>query len=295
MNSFRLGTIGLMVEHWGIAAAEGFLHEFQGWLVFMVSAGLMMGEVAVLTRIGSEAGDLRQLFGVEFPAPSPKGAVARQRRLPRSFLVACGLLVAVAAISWLAPRPAEIRPSRSSFIDFPMQLGALRGKPETMDGIYIDALRFDDYLLADYVPSEGGAPVNVYMAYYNSQRKGEAVHSPRACLPGGGWQLSEFDQRSIEGVTVGGRPLRVNRTIIAMGDRRQLVYYWFQQRGRIVTNEFAVKWYLFWDALTLHRTDGALIRLIIELPRGSSVDAGDRRLVDVAQRIAPLLPRFVPN
>jgi exosortase D (VPLPA-CTERM-specific) len=295
MNSFRIGTIGLMVEHWGIAAAEGFLHEFQGWLVFMVSAGLMMGEVAVLTRIGSEAGDLRQLFGVEFPAPSPKGAVARQRRLPRSFLVACGLLVAVAAISWLAPRPAEIRPSRSSFIDFPMQLGALRGKPETMDGIYIDALRFDDYLLADYVPSEGGAPVNVYMAYYNSQRKGEAVHSPRACLPGGGWQLSEFDQRSIEGVTVGGRPLRVNRTIIAMGDRRQLVYYWFQQRGRIVTNEFAVKWYLFWDALTLHRTDGALIRLIIELPRGSSVDAGDRRLVDVAQRIAPLLPRFVPN
>jgi exosortase D (VPLPA-CTERM-specific) len=295
MNSFRIGTIGLMVEHWGIAAAEGFLHEFQGWLVFMVSAGLMLGEVAVLTRIGGEPGTLRQRFGVEFPAPSPKGAVARERRLPRSFLVACTLLVAFAAISRVAPRPAEFWPSRSSFIDFPMQLGSWRGQREAMDGVYIDALKLDDYLLADYVPSDGGVPVNVYMAYYNSQRKGEAVHSPRSCLPGGGWQFRNFDQRTLGNVDIDGVPLRVNRAVIELGSQRQLVYYWFQQRGRVITNEFIVKWFLLWDSLTRHRTDGALIRLVVPLSSASGETDADRRLTDLAARIAPSLSHYVPD
>src|SRR5271170_6763764 len=72
MNSLRVGTIGLMVEHWGIGMAEGFLHEFQGWMVFMVSLALMLGEIAALNAIGRESGTWRQLFGVEFPAATPK-------------------------------------------------------------------------------------------------------------------------------------------------------------------------------------------------------------------------------
>jgi EpsI family protein len=121
------------------------------------------------------------------------------------------------------------------------------------------------------------------------------VHSPRACLPGGGWQLSDFNQRTVTEVTIGSRPLRVNRTLITLGDQRQLVYYWFEQRGRIITNEFVVKWYLFWDALTRHRTDGALVRLITVLPPGGSEADADRRLVDVAKHIAPILTRYIPD
>jgi EpsI family protein len=114
-------------------------------------------------------------------------------------------------------------------------------------------------------------------------------------LPGGGWQLRDFDQRTLNLVQINGRPLRVNRSLIELGDQRQLVYYWFEQRGRVITNEFAVKWYLFWDALTRHRTDGALVRLITALPPGRDVADADRDLVDVAGRVAPLLPRYVPD
>lgn len=294
MNSFRIGTIGLMVERWGIATAEGFLHEFQGWLVFMASAALMLGEIAVLNFVGREKGTWRQLFGVEFPASPPAGAAKLTRRIPRPFFLACALLVVFALFTSLVPRPAEVAPSRSSFIDFPMQLGAFKGRRATLEGFYLDALKLDDYLLADFNDGSG-QDVNLYMAYYASQRKGEAVHSPRACLPGGGWQLSEFDQRTIPDVRIGGQALRVNRTVIAMGDRRQLVYYWFQQRGRVITNEFAVKWYIFIDALTRHRTDGALVRLIAEVPRGSSEADADHRLAQVAQQLAPQLNRFVPD
>jgi exosortase D (VPLPA-CTERM-specific) len=294
MNSFRIGTIGVMVEHWGIGMAEGFLHEFQGWAVFMASAALMLGEIAVLNRIGRETGTWRELFGVEFPGSTPKGAVRRQRGISHAFVAACALLAGVAAISGLSPQRAEIFPPRASFMDFPMVLGPWTGRRESMEGDYIDALKLDDYLLADYADG-GGNKVNLYMAYYNSQRKGEAVHSPRACLPGGGWQLSAFDQRTLAGVTVDSRPLRVNRTLISLGDQRQLVYYWFEQRGRVITNEFAVKWYLFWDALTRHRTDGALIRLVAPMPPGSSETNADRRLADIVVRIAPVLSRYIPD
>ena len=87
----------------------------------------------------------------------------------------------------------------------------------------------------------------------------------------------------------------MNRTVIELGNQRQLVYYWFQQRGRIIDNELAVRWYLFWDAVTRHRTDGALVRLITPLPNAAGEADADRRLTDFAARIAPDLPRYVPQ
>ncbi len=294
MNSIRVGTIGIMVEHWGIEMAEGFLHEFQGWMVFMVSTAIMIGEIVVLTRIGRDTGSWRQIFGVEFPAPTPRGVLIRKRTIPPSFITACALLVVFICVMQILPRPAEIYPKRASFADFPMTLDAWTGRRESMEGVYLETLRLDDYLLANY-SDHGGPSVNLYIAYYDSQRKGEAVHSPRSCLPGGGWQLRDFNQRTLSGIKINGQPLHVNRTLIELGDQRQLVYYWFEQRGRVITNEFVVKWYLFWDALTRHRTDGALVRLITVVPRGGDESSADRRLVDLATVIAPTLPRYVPD
>jgi exosortase D (VPLPA-CTERM-specific) len=294
MNSFRVGTIGVMVEHWGIGMAEGFLHEFQGWAVFMVCTALLLAEIAVLNRVGHESGSWRQLFGIEFPAPTPRGAVLRRRAVPRAFMAASSVLLAFVIVGIVLPRPVELIPGRTNFSAFPLHLPGWDARRGSMEGIYLDTLKLDDYLLADYA-NGAGRSIDLYMAYYNSQRKGEAVHSPRSCMPGGGWQLRDFGQRRLPTVTVNGQALRVNRTLIELGNQRQLVYYWFQQRGRVVTNEFAVKWYLFWDALTLHRTDGALVRIITALPAGSSEGEADRRLTEFASLIAPQLPRFIPN
>jgi exosortase D (VPLPA-CTERM-specific) len=294
MNSGRIGTIGFMVEHWGIGMAEGFLHEFQGWMVFMLSAGLLLGEMALLNRIGHENGHWRELFGVEFPAPTPKGAALRPRPLPRTFIAATAFLVAFVVLALVLPRPTEIIPGRASFVEFPLRLPGWTGQSETLESIYVNQLKLDDYLLADYVDGSS-RHINLYMAYYNSQRKGEAVHSPRSCLPGGGWQMREFDQRELPAVRIGGEALRVNRTLIELAGQRELVYYWFQQRGRVIDNEFAVKWYLFWDAVTRHRTDGALVRIIGNVPVGGDVSAVDREITDFAALIVPQLPRFAPN
>jgi exosortase D (VPLPA-CTERM-specific) len=274
--------------------AEGFLHEFQGWAVFMVSAAIMLGEMALLNAIGKETGTWRQLFGIEFPAPSPTGAVIRRRKIPVSFMAASAVLLGFIVVSMAVPRPAEIVPVRTPFVEFPMRIADWQGRRDSLDAIFSDQLKHDDYLLANYA-DPAGAALNFYASWYNSQRKGEAVHSPLACLPGGGWQMHDFGQRELPDVAIGGRPLRVNRTVIELGNQRQLVYYWFQQRGRIIDNEFAVRWYLFWDAVTRHRTDGALVRLITPLPNTASEADADRRLTQFAARIAPILPRYVPE
>src|SRR6185437_2514678 len=120
------------------------------------------------------------------------------------------------------------------------------------------------------------------------------AHSPRVCLPGGGWEIEEFGQRTLPGITAGGQELRTNRAVMAFGNNKQLVYYWFQQRGRIITNEYLVKWYLFWDALTRNRSDGAMIRLITPIPAGATARA-DAELQQFARVLAPRLDRYLPD
>jgi EpsI family protein len=88
--------------------------------------------------------------------------------------------------------------------------------------------------------------------------------------------------------------LRANRVVIELGGRRQLVYYWFQQRGRVMTNEYLVKWNLFLDGLMRNRSDGALVRVIMPIPDGSSVDAADREVVEFIRGAVPLLDPYVP-
>jgi EpsI family protein len=133
------------------------------------------------------------------------------------------------------------------------------------------------------------------VAYYASQRKGESAHSPRSCIPGAGWQITSLTQRNIEEATVGGQPLKVNRAVIQKGESKQLVYYWFLQRGRVITNEYLVKWYLFWDALTKNRTDGGLIRLMTEVQRGEAIEEADRKLGAFAIAISPRLSSYIPE
>ena len=200
----------------------------------------------------------------------------------------------MAVVAQALPQRTEIIPERARLLFFPDDIGAWRGQRGQLEQIYVDALKFDDYLLANYV-DERGDLVNLYVAYYASQRKGASVHSPKSCLPGGGWRILEFSQREISGPGIGDRPLPVNRSLIQMGDERQLVYYWFQQRGRLMTNEYLVKWFLFWDALTRQRTDGALVRVTAPVPLGSDGTAEDARLTDFINVIARPLERFIPD
>ena len=189
---------------------------------------------------------------------------------------------------------ADHIPAREEFSRFPDKIGPWVGKTETIDDQFIGFLKFDDYLLSTY-QGVAKTPVNFYAAYYGSQRKGDSAHSPRSCIPGGGWKIADIRDMVVEGVSVGGVPLKVNRVLIEKGEQRQLVYYWFQQRGRVITDEFLVKWYLLWDGVMLNRTDGAMIRLVTSAQNAEEVNAADRRLQEFASTVVPLLEPYIPG
>ncbi len=296
LNSVRVASIGIMVNRWGIEMAEGFLHEFQGWAVFMVSFALMVLLMIGLSKIGADARPWREVFGLGFPAPTPKGVPRVARPVPASLIAACVVLMAGAAVSLRLPHRTEATPDRASFVEFPAVIGAYSGRRDSLEEIYLDQLKLDDYLLANYRGTSSTAPpVNLYVAWYDSQQAGRSVHSPRACLPGGGWQIQALSQVEVPGIAVNGQPLRVNRALIALGANRQLVYYWFQQRGRVITNEYLVKWYLFWDSLTRRRTDGALVRLTVPLAEGEAPEQADRQRADFAREAMPRLRAHLPD
>ncbi len=294
MNSFRIGAIGVMVEYWGQEMAEGFLHDFEGWVIFMSCIAILIGEMWLLAKIGKDKLPLREAFGLDFPEPTPDDAEIRYRKIPMQFYVSLGLLVAVALSVIALPDREEIIPDRKQFTEFPLEFEGWAGKAGYLEQIYIDTLKFTDYAMIDYVGEDGGL-VNFYSAYYGSQKKGASAHSPRSCIPGGGWRITSLTTHPVQGVKIGNVPMMVNRLVIEKAETKQLVYYWFQQRGRIITNEYLMKWYLFWDAMTKSRTDGALMRLTTVLKPGQDISIADRRLESFSKEIAPITPEYVAD
>lgn len=295
LNSFRIGMIGVLVEYWGPYMAQGFLHDFEGWAVFMACTGILVLEMWGLARLGGERRSLRQVFGLDFPEPTPEGAQLHYRPLGHAYWTVAVVVAALVITFFILPsKRTEATVARKEFSEFPMVIGGWSGKAEAMDRIYLDALRLDDYLTANYENSLRQV-VNLYFAYYKSQSTETSIHSPRVCMPGGGWVINRFSQRIVDGVRVGARPLAVNRAEIQLGDNKQLVYYWFQMQGRAITNEYLLKWFVFWDALTRNRTDAALVRITTPLNAGESYGDADARLVDFVKKMNPLMGDYVPD
>ncbi len=293
MNSFRIGIIGVLVENFGQGAAEGFIHDFEGWAIFMVCMVLLVLEMRLLAWLGPEKKSLGDVFSIEYPAPVPSHARILDRKISTSAWVGGGLLLAATILPGLLATPIQQAPSRQDFATFPLEIGPWQGQREIMDLASQKVLELDDYLLADYRNRITGEIINYYVAYYASQSKGRSIHSPRSCLPGGGWVVTDLSKKVLPIGNSGSAD--VSRVFIQQGDVKQLVYFWTQQRGRILNNEFIIKWYLFWDALTQHRTDGGLIRIVTLLKPSETVDDADKRLSDFAKRVAPINLNYIPD
>ena len=298
INSLRIGLIGVTVEYWGPAMAEGLLHDFEGWFMFMLCILLLIAEMSLLARIGARPTSLRAVFGLEYPDPVASGTPINYHRFPTPLLAAGLLLAALALTTLLMPPREQIKPDREPFSQFPMHLsGGWTGRTDHLDSDVLATLQLDDYLLANYA-REGEPWINLYSAYYASQSSGVSSHSPRTCIPGGGWKVTQIEETPVTWVSGAGQPavtMTVNRTVIQKGEQRQLVYYWFNQRGRVLTNEVAVKWYILQDSIARKRSDGALLRLVTLVPPGEDIAAADRRLTAFLGTVAPLLKSHVPE
>ena len=291
MNSLRIGLVGVMVDHFGPQDADGFLHMFEGWIIFIACALVLVAEMYVLARFVSG----KNFFDVFYPPKLPAGpahlaAPAGRIRMP---LLACFLLLSATAVAgaFVSARQ-EIVPERKVFVSFPDSLGEWRGRQSSLDPQTEHFLGLTDYILSDYVKRDGRS-VNLYVAYYANQRTGVSPHSPAVCIPGNGWIITDL-QRTHYASPDRSVSLPLNRVVIARGSDKQLVYYWFEQRGLKIANEYWSKLLLLRDALIENRTDGALVRLTTPIFAGETEAEADSRLQEFTRIAVPALAPYLP-
>lgn len=295
INSFRIAMTALLVNSFGTQMAEGFLHEFEGWAIFLIGALLLLIEIFALqgfrwSKVNIESILDRQPVG-QYNAKSLKSA----RPLLLAVLVCAGAVGASTSIvSALSSAP---NPVRESFVEFPRKIGPWTGHAQVLEQDVEDVLKATDYYNGDFVEEHGGPGVNLFVAYYESLAKSAAIHSPRVCLPGAGWEFADFQERNFSEI-VPGSVGTFNYVVVQKGEIRMLMYYWYQQRERHTANEFGMKYYLLVDNLFKSRKDGALVRLMTPISAADSQKgeaAADARLHAFAQVMLSRMPSYLPQ
>jgi EpsI family protein len=181
-------------------------------------------------------------------------------------------------------------PLRAPLARLPLTLDDWRWRRDLpLDEGTLNVLKADDYVSRSY--SNGRSTADLFIGYYASQRQGDTMHSPMNCLPAAGWQPMSIGRVQIP--VERAAPVNANRSVIQRGLDKQLVLYWYQSHGRTVASDYASKAYLVIDALRLHRSDAALVRVIT--PIGSQEMAADRAAADFVRVLRPRLDGHLPH
>ncbi len=199
------------------------------------------------------------------------------------------------------------------FAEFPLTLAdQWRGRELGMEERILNVLKLSDYMMRVYVPyaAQGGMesdlndgqnvrvkptianPVWLYVGFYQSQRTGSTYHSPKNCLPGAGWQFIDsdlIDLRISENVNI-----TINKVLIQKGLEKQVILYWYHDRGRVIASEYWAKGYLVWDAMTKNRSDGSLVRISVPV-RNITVDQAFDHGVKFLRDMWPTLLKHMPD
>ena len=288
MNIVRIAVTGLLVESYGVAAAQGFFHYFEGWAVYCLCLALLFLEMKALCYAGPGERSLLRRLDLNLPKMTRQSSIGLRGSALPGFLVAALCVAAILAEIAIGARGNAL-PPRTEFAWFPRQIGAWQGADMSVDTDALAALNATDHLSVNF--TRGPDVVNVWSAYYDSQYSGNAAHSPLVCIPGGGWQVEDGGIAEIP--LSNGTSVRASRLIITQGSDKQLVYFWFVEGGRHETNEYVAKLRLFENAILDNRRDGALVRFITPVS-GGDLGHADTTLKAFVAEAAPLLPEYVP-
>lgn len=211
------------------------------------------------------------------------------------------LLLAAGALLVAGARRQDVATLQRSLGEVPFHFAGFSAERRAIDEGEQRVAGMSDYAYRVYrADDDSTRAFSVYVGYYDSQVTGRTIHSPRNCLPGAGWQVVESGTQSLQ---VAGAGVTVNRYILANGPMQALVYYWYQGRGRVAWNEYAVKWDLLRDAATRGRTEEALVRILVPIApsRESSASEWRARLaradtlaMQAAEGLVPMVEQVLP-
>lgn len=295
MNSFRIGMIGVLVNSYGIGHAEGFLHFFEGWVIFGACIGILFLTAIALQRLTPNPMPLSETIDLD-----TAGFGAQMSRItalaPARGLVGAALMTLVIGAAFvLTPERPVQTVARESFSSFSRDLGAWTGTMQSLEPDVERVLGATDYINATYMAAGERSYVNLFSAWYEKQTEGSGIHSPEVCLPVGGWEIFSLEQHMVSMPDTIYGTFPVNRAVIQKGLSKQLVYYWFEQRGKRQTNDYIAKVGVVWDSLTMGRSDGAIVRFVTPIEEGETEADAEARMLRLMAIALQRLPRFVPE
>ena len=229
------------------------------------------------------------------------------------YLLAVGILVATTLFIETFSHGEELVTNKP-FSQFPLMLAdRWEGRELGLDEKVLKKLKLSDFMMRVYVPASGQVgeitgfkasdgnqsmreksplPVWLYVGFYQSQRTGSTYHSPKNCLPGAGWQFMKSDYVTLP--MPGDQAVTINRVLIQKGLDKQVILYWYHDRGRVIPSEYWAKGYLVWDAMTKRRSDGSLVRISVPVLDGAEEEAFNHA-VRFLEDMWPVLLDFMPD
>ena len=208
--------------------------------------------------------------------------------------VLTAFLLLQAALYYNAAYRSEVAPEAPPLSSFPTSRAGWRIAQELpLDQENLDVLKADDTLNRTYVDAGHGQGASLFIAFFKTQRYGQAPHSPKNCLPGSGW---EAKVSSTLPIAVPGRRalIVVNKYVVEHGSDHSLVLYWYQSRNRVIASEYWAKFWLVADAIRYRRSDTSLVRVVVPM-ESSDPDRATKTAVDFIQALFPDLLRQFPS
>jgi EpsI family protein len=209
---------------------------------------------------------------------------------PIRLWVTAGILVGGSFLLHALTRRDEAIIPRQPVRMLPLTIARWTGREFPFEEQVVGAAGVSDYTNRFYFES-GSAPIQLYVGYYASQKNGDRIHSPKNCLPGSGWDPVKSRYATIS--IPGRNNIVVNEYLVQKDQNRQLVFYWYQGRGRITAGEFVAKFWMTIDSITRNRTDGALVRLVTPVMDGEG--KAYERLSTFTQVVFPSVDKVIPR
>jgi EpsI family protein len=210
----------------------------------------------------------------------------------RLALAGIGIL-AIQGMVMLALSRSEYLPSPPLLSDFPASISPWQAAQDiALEPDVLEMLTPDDVLDRDYTNNQ--ASISLFIAYYKTQHKAGQAHDPKVCLPGSGW--NPVISKTIEiPVPDSSTLFPANYYVIEKDTLKAVVVYWYQSYNHVVAQQQMLRLDRVIDTLKTHRTDMALVRIVVQIEE-SDVPAAADRATRFAQSIYPLLLRqFPPN
>ena len=295
MNSFRIGVTGLLTEAYGSSHTEGFLHFFEGWVVFVASLIILIIFAWLLTKMLTDSPSLTKVFSFDHVMGSKKGLPAKEtqqwqtRTAVKVMLIS--LFIAVIASSPIAEREDNIVSSKP-FSSFPEMLGKWKANEKRLPASVEESAAASDYYNGTFTSPEGKG-INLYVSYYADQKLGPAPHSPELCIPGGGWKITSNKPYELKNRK--GKSIEVSRLIITKGDHKIITYYWLKQGNKTFIKQYMARLDLILLAITENRSDAALLRLVSEVSKDETMADTDARMQEMAIELLDVILDYVPD